>query len=71
VQFSGLKQWQDMRSRLQRIPGLQGLDVKSLNARGASISVEFAGGASRLAQAAQSQGLSIDQRGGEFVLMTR
>ena len=71
VQFSGLKQWQDMRSRLQRIPGLQGLDVKALNARGASISVEFAGGASRLAQAAQSQGLSIDQRGGEFVLMTR
>ncbi len=71
VQFSGLKQWQDMRARLQKIPGLQGIDVKSLNARGAVISVEFAGGASRLAQAAQSQGLAIDQRGGQLVLMTR
>jgi hypothetical protein len=71
VEFSGLKQWQDMRKRLQKIPGLQGLDVKTLNARGASISVEFAGGAERLAQAAQSQGLAIDNRGGELVLMTR
>jgi hypothetical protein len=71
VQFSGLKQWQDMRARLQRIPGLQNLDVKSLQARGASISVEFAGGASRLATAAQSQGLSIDQRGGTLLLMSR
>jgi hypothetical protein len=71
VEFSGLKQWQDMRKRLQRIPGLQALDVKVLNARGASISVEFAGGADRLAQAAQSQGLTIDNRGGELVLMTR
>ena len=71
VEFSGLKQWQDMRKRLQKIPGLQGLDVKTLNARGASISVEFAGGAERLSQAAQAQGLSIDNRGGELVLMTR
>ena len=71
VQFSGLKQWQDMRSRLQKIPGLQNLDVKALHARGASIAVEFAGGASRLVQAAQSQGLLIDQRGGELILTTR
>ncbi len=71
VEFSGLKQWQDMRKRLQKIPGLQGLDVKALNARGASISVEFAGGAERLTQAAQSQGLAIDSRGGELILMTR
>jgi Uncharacterized protein conserved in bacteria (DUF2066) len=71
VQFTGLKQWQDMRTRLQRIPGLQNLDVKALNARGATISVEFAGGASRLAQAAQSQGLAIDERDGVLVLLTR
>ena len=71
VEFSGLKQWQDMRKRLQKIPGLQSLDVKTLNARGALISVEFAGGAERLAQAAQSQGLAIDNRGGELVLITR
>jgi Uncharacterized protein conserved in bacteria (DUF2066) len=71
VQFSGLKQWQAMRARLQKIPGLQGLDVKSLNARGASISVEFSGGAERLAQAVRSQGLAIDRRGAELVLTAR
>lgn len=71
VQFTGLKQWQDMRGRLQRIPGLQNLDVKALHARGATISVEFAGGAARLAQAAQSQGLTIDERDGALVLVTR
>lgn len=71
VQFTGLKQWQDMRTRLQRIPGVQNLDVKALNARGATISVEFAGGAARLAQAAQSQGLAIDERDGALVLLAR
>jgi len=71
VEFSGMKQWQDMRKRLQKIPGLQALDVKALNARGATISVDFAGGAGRLAQAAQAQGLAITDRGGELVLVTR
>jgi hypothetical protein len=71
VQFSGLKQWQGIRQRLERIPGLQGLDVQSLNARGATISVEFSGGAERLAQAVQSQGLAIMQQGGRLVLMAR
>ncbi len=71
VQFSGLKQWQSMRQRLQRIPGLQNLDVQSLNARGAAISLEFAGGAERLAQAVQSQGLLISQQGGRLTLMAR
>ena len=71
VQFTGLKQWQDMRGRLQKIPGLQNIDIKALNARGAVISVEFAGGASRLTQAAQSQGLAINQRGGDLLLTSR
>jgi hypothetical protein len=71
AQFSGLKAWQEMRARLQKVPGLQGLDVKTLNARGASITVDFPGGAPRLAQAAQSQGLTLEQRGQEWLLVTR
>ena len=71
VQFTGLKHWLDMRRRLQKIPGLQHIDIKSLHARGAVISVEFAGGASRLTQAAQSQGLAINQRGGDLLLTSR
>jgi hypothetical protein len=71
AQFSGLKAWQEMRARLQKVPGLQGLDVKTLNARGASITVDYPGGAARLAQAAQSQGLTLEQRGQEWLLVTR
>lgn len=71
AQFSGLKAWQEMRARLQKVPGLQGLDVKTLTARGASITVDFPGGAPRLAQAAQSQGLALEQRGQEWLLVTR
>lgn len=71
AQFSGLKEWQEMRRRLQQVPGLQTLDVKSLNARGADLSVDFSGGAERLAKAAQSQGLALEDRGGSLVLVTR
>lgn len=71
VQFSNLKQWQEIRTKLLKIPGLQGLDIKALNARGASISVEFAGGAERLVTAVQSQGLSLQSKGRDLVLITR
>jgi hypothetical protein len=71
AQFSGLKAWQEMRARLQKVPGVQGLDIKALNARGASITVDYPGGAARLAQAAQSQGLTLEQRGQEWLLVTR
>jgi len=71
AQFSGLKAWQEMRARLQKVPGLQGLDVKTLNARGASVTVDFPGGAERLGQAAQSQGLRLERRGPDWLLVTR
>ncbi len=71
AQFSGLKAWQAMRSRLQKVPGVQNVDIKALNARGANLSVDFPGGAERLAQAAQSQGLGLEQQGGAWVLVAR
>lgn len=71
VQFSGVQQWKEMRARLQKVPGLQALDVKALNARAASITVDFPGGVERLAQAAQSQGLALEARGKEWVLIAR
>jgi hypothetical protein len=71
AQFSGLKAWQVMRARLQKVPGIQSVDVKALNARGASISVDFPGGAERLAQAARSQGLALEQGVGGWILVAR
>jgi hypothetical protein len=71
AEFSGLKAWQEMRKRLAKVPGLQGMEVKALNARGANLTVDFPGGAERLAQAAQSQGLALEQRGQQWILVTR
>jgi hypothetical protein len=71
AQFSGLRAWQAMRMRLEKVPGVQALDVKALNARGASLTIDFPGGADRLAQAAQSQGLVVEQQGNALVLVAR
>lgn len=71
AEFSGLKQWQDMRSRLQKVPGVQALEIKGLNPRAADISLDFPGGVTGLANAAQAQGLAVEQRGNAWVLVIR
>lgn len=71
AQFSGLKAWQGMRARLQKVPGVQNLDVRGLNARGANLTIDFPGGVERLAQAAQSQGLAVQQQGGQWLLVAQ
>jgi hypothetical protein len=71
AEFAGAKEWRQMRAKLQRAPGLQGFEVKSLNARGAVISLEFPGGADRLARVLQPQGMILEDRGGEWTLTAR
>lgn len=71
AQFSGLKAWQGMRQRLEQIPGVQGLQINGLNARGANLTIDFPGGVSRLAQAAQTQGLALEERGGVWVIFAQ
>lgn len=71
AQFAGLKQWQDMRGRLQKVPGVQGLDIKALNARAASLTLDYPGGVNGLSRAVQAQGLAVQQMGGEWVLVIR
>ncbi len=71
AEFAGLKAWQAMRARLQKVPGVQSLDIKALNARGANLTIDFPGGVERLEQAAQSQGLAVERRGSQLVLIAR
>ncbi len=71
AQFSGLREWRAMRARLQKVPGVQALDIKALNARAAELTLDFPGGAAGLARASQSQGLAVEQRGRAWVLVTR
>jgi hypothetical protein len=71
AQFSGLKEWQSIRGRLQSIPGIQNWDLKSVNPRGAVISFDFPGGVERLTGMAAAQGLSVENGAEGLVVRTR
>ena len=71
VEFSGLKDWQDIRARLMNVPGLEALEVNSLSARTASITFDYAGSLGRLQSELGGRGFSMDDRDGTFVLRSR
>ena len=71
VEFTGLKDWQDIRGRLMNVAGIQALEVNSLSARTASITFDFAGSLDRLQAALGQNGFLLDERDGNFVLRSR
>jgi len=71
AQFSSLKEWQAIRSRLQSIPGMQNWDLRSVNPRSAEIGFDFPGGAERLIAMAASQGLTVEKGPEGLVVKTR
>lgn len=68
VEFAGMRQWRDIRSRLIKVPGVNGLDVKSLSARTAQVAFQYPGGAERLSGALVSHGLSLHGGNGSLIL---
>jgi uncharacterized protein DUF2066 len=71
VEFSGLRDWQEIRSRLTQIAGLQALEIDSLSARRAAITFEFAGPLDRLQAALGQNGFALDERDGTLVLRSQ
>jgi hypothetical protein len=71
VQFSGLKDWQDIRGRLMNVAGIQALEVNSLSARAASITFDFAGSLGRLQKELDQNGFVFGESEGTFVLRSR
>ena len=71
AQFSGLKEWQSIRTRLQGVPGVQNWDLRSVNPRSAQIGFDFPGGAERLTAMAAGQGLSVENGPDGLVVKTR
>jgi hypothetical protein len=71
VQFSGLKNWQEMRAKLMNVPGIQALEVNSLSARTASISFEYAGTLGKLQKELEGNGFSFENGEESFVLRSR
>ena len=71
VEFSGLKDWQDIRGRLMNIAGIQGLEVNSLSARAASITFDYAGSLGKLQTELGQNGFEFGDKDGNFVLRSR
>jgi hypothetical protein len=71
VEFSGLRDWQQIRTRLSRIAGLQRLEVNSLSARTAAITFDFAGSLDTLEAALGQNGFALGERDGTFVLRSQ
>jgi hypothetical protein len=71
VEFSGLKDWQEIRGRLMKVAGIQALEVNSLSARAASITFDYAGSLGKLQQTLGENGFLFDEREGTFVLRSR
>ncbi|MEC9369668.1 MAG: DUF2066 domain-containing protein [Pseudomonadota bacterium] len=68
VEFASLKQWQDIRRRLSRVPGVQSLEVISLSARVAEVAFNYTGTSDQLGQTVTGQNLSLENQGGTLVL---
>lgn len=68
VTFNGLRDWQQIRNRLQRLPGVRDLQVNSLSPHGADVRLAYPGGLGRLEAQLSSAGFAIDRQGGDLVL---
>ncbi len=68
VQFQGLAGWQDIRSKLASVPGVQNLDVNSISPQGASVTFDYAGSLGTLQQVLAQNGLAFEESRSGFVL---
>jgi Uncharacterized protein conserved in bacteria (DUF2066) len=68
VEFRGMGEWQDISRKLSATPGVEELDVAGLSGRGARVTLRFAGGVELLADELATQGLSLRNNGGTWVL---
>jgi Uncharacterized protein conserved in bacteria (DUF2066) len=68
VEFRGMGEWQDISRKLAATPGIEELDVAGLSARGARVTLRYAGGAERLTDALAGQGLALRNVGGNWII---
>jgi hypothetical protein len=68
VEFRGMSEWQDISRKLAATPGVEELEVAGLSARGARVTLRYADGALRLAEALANQGLTLRSAGGSWTL---
>jgi hypothetical protein len=71
IEFRGMGEWQDISRKLAATPGVEDLEVAGLSARGARVTLRYAGGAERLIDALAQQGLVLRHGDGSWVLSLR
>lgn len=59
VVFRGMGEWAEISRRLSSTPGVEDLDVAGLSQRGARVTLKYAGGLDRLADALAQRGLGL------------
>lgn len=68
VPFAGPSEWNGLRSRILATPGVTGLDVSSLAADGAVVSLSFVGTPEDMQNSMQSSGLNMSRAGGGWLI---
>ena len=63
VEFRSMRQWQEMRDWIARLPGIGGIQIGGLTARSADMVADYPGGPDGLARALAAQGLNVRQIG--------
>lgn len=71
AEFAGLSDWNRMRETLETTPGVAGIAVAAMSARGADLSLSYPGGGEALADALAARGLSLTDLGGVWLLKNR
>lgn len=69
VSFTSLGEWQSLRARLARVPGISDIEIQALNARGALLSVYYSGLGEELAAVLASEGMVLSNAGDYWILM--
>ena len=68
VLYSGFKQWQKIRKKIESVPGIDSIEVGVFSARGAEISLSYPGGGERLSQQLLRYNLTLENANGSWVL---
>lgn len=68
VEFRSRSQWEEMRSRLERVPGVEEVEVVALTTRNAVLALRFPGGPGQLAGAVEAQGMGLNRAGEGWTL---
>ncbi|MCB1506201.1 MAG: DUF2066 domain-containing protein [Hyphomicrobiaceae bacterium] len=68
VEFKGLSEWNAVRSRVLETPGVSGVQIDAVSARGADMQLAFPGGGEALATAFAARGLRLTNVGGNWFL---